>query len=255
MNNDLYSLSKRIAAQYDAVQRVVDRMNWHSKIIQPSIDMQDSFVALVQQQRTGLLSYLHTMQGTLSVCQQLQKGTFAGASVLEASNAMLQQRMQLIQPNITRLIQLQDRLSQLTEQEFRLVQDEFEPSDELVESVNSTLHKANDLNDETAGMPCLFLNKSFIKENLIGILSLILTILFQLAPNAEHQKIIRQNDQIIEQNQKIIELDEKRNELLQDIANTVHLLSEDMNFAIESDEVVHSPTQDQDTDCHQENSD
>ena len=109
----------------------------------------------------------------------------------------------------------------------------------------------------------MFLNKSFIKENLIGILSLILTILFQLAPNAEHQKIIRQNDQIIEQNQKIIELDEKRNELLQDIANTVHLLSEDMNFpinqeqtvAIESDEVVHSPTQDQDTDCHQENSD
>ena len=82
MNNDLYSLSKRIAAQYDAIQRVVDRMNWHSKIIQPSIDMQDSFVALVQQQqRTGLLSYLHTMQGTLSVCQQLQKGTFAGASV------------------------------------------------------------------------------------------------------------------------------------------------------------------------------
>ena len=48
-----------------------------------------------------------------------------------------------------------------------------------------------------------------------------------------------------------------------DIANTVHLLSEDMNLpidqeqtvAIESDEVVHSPTQDQDTDCHQENSD
>ena len=39
MNNDLYSLSKRIAAQYDAVQRVVDRMNWHSKIIQPSIDI------------------------------------------------------------------------------------------------------------------------------------------------------------------------------------------------------------------------
>lgn len=264
MNNDLYSLSKRIAAQYDAIQRVVDRMNWHSKIIQPSIDMQDSFVALVQQQqRTGLLSYLHTMQGTLSVCQQLQKGTFAGASVLEASNAIQQQRMQLIQPNITRLIQLQDRLSQLTEQEFQLVQDEFEPSDELVESVNSTLHKANDLNDETAGMPCLFLSKSFIKENLIGILSLILTILFQLAPNAEHQKIISQNDQIIEQSQKTIELDERRNELLKDIANTVHLLSEDMNLpidqeqtvAIESDEVIHSPTQDQDTDCHQENSD
>lgn len=264
MHNDLYSLSKRIAAQYDAIQRVVDRMNWHSKIIQPSIDMQDSFVALVQQQqRTGLLSYLHTMQGTLSACQQLQKETFAGASVLEASNAIQQQRMQLIQPNITRLIQLQDRLSQLTEQEFQLIQDEFEPSDELVESLNATLQKANDLNDETAGMTCLSLSKSFIKENLIGILSLILTIILHLVPNTEHQKIISQNDQIIEQNQKTIELDERRNELLQDIANTVHLLSEDMNLPIdqeqavatESDEVIHSPTQDQDTDCHQENSD
>lgn len=264
MNNDLYSLSKRIAAQYDAIQRVIDRMNWHSQIVQPSIDMQDSFIALVQQQqRTGLLSYLHTMQGTLSVCQQLQKGTFAGASALEMSNAIRQQRMQLIQPNITRLIQLQDRLSQLTEQEFQLVQDEFEPSDELVESLNATLQKANNLNDETAGMTCSSLSKSFIKENLIGILSLILTIILHLVPNTEHQKIISQNDQIIEQNQKTIELDERRNELLQDMANTVHLLSEDMNLpidqeqtvAIESDEVIHSPTQDQDTDCHQENSD
>lgn len=261
MNNDLYFLSKRIAAQYDAIQRVVERMNWHSKIIQPSIDMQDSFIALVQQQqRTGLLSYLHTMQGTLSACQQLQKGTFAGASVLETSNAIQQQRMQLIQPNITRLIQLQERLSQLTEQEFQLVQDEFEPSDELVESVNSTLHKANDLNDETAGMPCLSLSKSFIKENLIGILSLILTIFFQLAPNAEHQKIISQNEQIIEQNQKTIELDERRNELLQDIANTLNLLVDDSDVVrntldtlsdreqtvvVEPDEAVHSPTQNQ----------
>ena len=164
---------------------------------------------------------------------------------------------------ITQLTELQNRLSQLTDLEFQHLQDEFEPSDELVESLNSTLQKATNMSDETADMPCLSLNKSFIKENLIGILSLILTIFFQIAPNAEHQKIIRQNDQIIEQNQKIIELDEKRNELLQDIANTVHLLSEDMNLpidqeqtvAIESDEVIHSPTQDQDTDCHQENSD
>lgn len=269
MNNDLYSLSKRIAAQYDAIQRVVDRMNWHLQIIQPSIDMQDSFIALVQQQqRTGLLSYLHTMQGTFSFYQQFQKGTFAGASALEMSNAIQQQRMQLIQPNITRLIQLQDRLSQLTEQEFQLVQDEFEPSDELVESLNSTLQKANDMNDETAGMPCLSLSKSFIKENLIGILSLILTIILQLVPNTEHQKIISQNDQIIEQNQKIIELDKRRNELLQNIANTLDLLVDDSDvvrnaldtlsdqeqtIAVESDEAVHSPARDQNTDCHQEN--
>ena len=260
--------SEHIVEQLASIQAMFSRVDWNAQFSSWMSFMQSTFNADNRYSQIANISYvLQTLQESFSTYQQMQEKIATVALQMQSQlDTILQQTVRFIPtvPTIiTQLTELQNRLSQLTDLEFQHLQDEFEPSDELVESLNSTLQKATNMSDETADMPCLSLSKSFIKENLIGILSLILTILFQLAPNAEHQKTIRQNDQIIEQNQKIIELDEKRNELLQDLANTVHLLSEDMNFpidqeqtvAIESDEVVHSPTQDQDTDCHQENSD
>ena len=67
-----------------------------------------------------------------------------------------------------------------------------------------------------------------------------------------------------------IKLGEKRSDLLQDIANTVHLLIDDsdmvrnaldtlsdreQSITIKLDKAVHSPTQNQNTDSEQENGD
>ena len=69
---------------------------------------------------------------------------------------------------------------------------------------------------------------------------------------------------------RAIELGEKRNNFLQDIANTVHLLIDDsdmvrnaldtlgdreQSITIKLDKAVHSPTQNQNTDSEQENGD
>ena len=69
---------------------------------------------------------------------------------------------------------------------------------------------------------------------------------------------------------RAIKLDEKQNNFLQDIANTVHLLIDDSDMArntpdtlsdqaqpvaVEPNEIVHSPSQNQNTDSEQENSD
>jgi hypothetical protein len=68
----------------------------------------------------------------------------------------------------------------------------------------------------------------------------------------------------------VIKLGEKRSDLLQDIANTVHLLIDDSDMvrntldtlsdqaqsvAVEPNEIVHSPSQNQNTDSEQENGD
>lgn len=177
--------------------------------------------------------------------------------------AILPEQTHYLQSYMPALAELQNRLSQLTEQEFQRVQDEFEPSDELVKALNSTLQNAVDISDKTADTSHLLLNKSFVKENLVGIISILLSIIFYFAPNAEQQTIISQNKQIIEQKQKTIELDERRNELLQDFANTIHLLVDDIDMvrnALDSqqqsvDGTVHSPAQDQNVDFQQENND
>ena len=205
---------------------------------------------------------LQALKESFSAYQQMQNSIVASACTLQSRmESMLQQRIQLVNPTVSQLTQLLNQLSQLTAQEIQCFQENFKPSDEFVESLNNTLQKATDVSDETTGIPRLSLSKSFIKDNLLGILTLIITIIFQFAPNAEYQEVIRQNEQLI--NQKIIELDEKRSDLLQDIANTVHLLIDDSDMVrnaldalsdqeqpitIKLDKAVHSPTQNQNTD-------
>lgn len=207
---------------------------------------------------------LQALKESFSTYQKMQNSILASASVLQSRmESMLQQRIQLVNPTVSQLTQLLNQLSQLTAQELQCFQENFKPSDEFVESLNNTLQKSTDVSDETTGIPRLSLSKSFIKDNLLGILTLIITIIFQFAPNAEYQEVIRQNEQLIKQNQKIIELDEKRSDLLQDIANTVHLLIDDSDMVrnaldalgdqeqpitIKLDKTVHSPTQNQNTD-------
>lgn len=214
---------------------------------------------------------LQALKESFSAYQQMQNSIVASACTLQSRmESMLQQRIQLVNPTVSQLTQLLNQLSQLTAQEIQCFQENFKPSDEFVESLNNTLQKATDVSDETTGIPRLSLSKSFIKDNLLGILTLIITIIFQFAPNAEYQEVIRQNEQLIKQNQKIIELDEKRSDLLQDIANTVHLLIDDSDMVrnaldalsdqeqpitIKLDKAVHSPTQNQNTDSEQENGD
>ena len=207
---------------------------------------------------------LQALKESFSAYQQMQNSIVARACTLQSRmESMLQQRIQLVNPTVS-------QLTQLLNQEIQCFQENFKPSDEFVESLNNTLQKATDVSDETTGIPRLSLSKSFIKDNLLGILTLIITIIFQFAPNAEYQEVIRQNEQLIKQNQKIIELDEKRSDLLQDIANTVHLLIDDSDMVrnaldalsdqkksitIKLDKAVHSPTQNQNTDSEQENGD
>ena len=214
---------------------------------------------------------LQALKESFSAYQQMQNSIVASACTLQSRmESMLQQRIQLVNPTVSQLTQLLNQLSQLTAQELQCFQENFKPSDEFVESLNNTLQKATDVSDETTGIPRLSLSKSFIKDNLLGILTLIITIIFQFAPNAEYQEVIRQNEQLIKQNQKIIELDEKRSDLFQDIANTVHLLIDDSDMArntpdtlsdqaqpvaVEPNEIVHSPSQNQNTDSEQENGD
>lgn len=155
----------------------------------------------------------------------------------------------------------------------------WEPSDELTDSINCALQEAASFQNETnAEIPSELsarksLPKDYIKTNIwniLGILLNIISILLYFAPNPiegttlnNQQSIIIRNQQIIEQNNEQLQLDRERNELLQKLCDTVqaiddetNLLGEQPDSLVEQDnepiQTVDSPSSDDAADSKQQ---
>ena len=263
--------NEHIMKQLAAIQRTLNQNNWYTQVPSSLIAIQNTFASSDwYQQIANITSFMQTLQER-----------FVDVSKITSHiDDTWQQQMQMIQSSAARISQLQTWLSQLTEQEFQRVQDEFEPSDELIEALDTTFEQAANI-DNSDVAPTMFQRATqHIQTNFWSILAVLISLYslyVNLQPNPQLQTLIEQNKeskcqnaQEIEQNKEEIELTKKGNHFLEHIANTLDLLVDDSDVvrnaldtlsdqeqtvAVEPDEAVHSPAQDQNVDCQQENGD
>lgn len=271
VNFDMGLPNEHIMKQLAAIQHTLNQNNWYTQISSSLIAMQNTF---------AISDWYQQIANITSSMQTLQEGFVDVSKIASPIDDTWQQRMQMLQSSTARIAQLQTWLSQLTEQEFQRVQDEFEPSDKLVEVLDATFEQAANIDDRDAAPNVLQCATQHIQKNFWSILAVLVS-LYSLyvnsQPNPQLQTIIEQNKeiecqntQVIEQNEEEIELTKKTNQFLEYIVNALDLLVDDSDVvrnaldtlsdqeqtvAVEPDESVHSPTQDQNVDCQQENGD
>lgn len=279
-NIDLNVLIQDITNQTAPIRRIWDAVSWQAQISSSLTALQNTLaVSDWYQQMPDITSSVRALQASFSVCQQPWNDTLtAVAEITSRINNALRTQILSIQPSIARLIQLQEWLSQLTEREFQSVQDSFEPSDELVEALDTTFEQAADLCEHDSLISKAFLwTKQYVKEHFGAILGTLISLYSIIAANPQLQTIMEQNEeiknqntQIIAQNEKEIELAQKNCELLERIADTIDLLINDSDMvrnaldtlsdqeqpvAVQPDQAVHSPVQNQTADHEQKNDD
>lgn len=148
---------------------------------------------------------------------------------------------QFSQSIITLTEELQDIISEIN----------WEPSNELTNSINCTIQDTVSFQKETKseitlGIPTdKPLTKNYIRQNIwniLGILLSIISILLYFAPNPNEEVMIDNQHTMIEQNNEQLELDRKRNELLQQLCDTVQAINEETDIAgDQTDTLIEQP--------------
>lgn len=143
--------------------------------------------------------------------------------------AILPEQTHYLQSHMPALAELQNRLSQLTEQEFQARFESYEPSDKLVDVVNNALEKSNNLESKQSYR---FLSKKDVKKNLIAILLFVIKAVASAgithAVNATFNSGHDCNSTELQQQQLVAT--EKQNELLQDFNNVIHIFIEETDI-------------------------
>lgn len=223
-----------LISQAQRMQAYIDRLQIHE-------NLQNSLITL----SNGLLEYVAN-------------------TAIESQRATAELAASALQDSILHNARIHEQLSQsiyalVDSLKSLLIEIDWEPSDELADSVNATLQEAAAFQESAkAEIPLDLptdkpLTKEYIRTNIWNILSVLLgliQILLFFVPDSDQQTIIENQRVIIEQNQKIIEqneeqlhLDKERNHLLQSILNTLQAVDDETGiFGDQSDSLVEQET-------------
>ncbi len=209
---------------YEGLIKRIHEIQEHTSYFQIDRNLQNSFLALSKRfSDKNLASWSAPVE---LVTSTLQKGFLYSTRLQEYSLS---------------ICALAGKLKESTELNWN-------PSDVLTDSVNTTLQEASAFQKNAqAGISLDLpidqpLTKEYIKSNLgiiLECLGLLLTILFFFWPNPNEQVIIEQNQQIIKQNNEQLQLDKERNQLLQSIFDTLQTVDDETGiFREQSDAFV-----------------